>query len=179
MIQPRRSSEAYDGSYGDFCFYLFSFFILWNLGSRDFSNIDCTGSGSWWKWPWNKLDLSTSYLCSINITLEIIIIFGLNEVMGRRKKRSMNLSVLLHTLCCRFVWNELCGRWLGGVPPHDAIRRKSIFLWTRAFMVVYQRFLFCYCFLAFRLFWNLSFITHKNKSYKSIILPESRCNFPG
>lgn len=25
MIQPRRSSEAYDGSYGDFCFYLFSF----------------------------------------------------------------------------------------------------------------------------------------------------------
>lgn len=30
MIQPRRSSEAYDGGYGDFCFYF--------KGSRDFSD---------------------------------------------------------------------------------------------------------------------------------------------
>lgn len=103
MIQPRRSSEAYDGSYGDFCFYLFSFYFK---GSRDFSNIDCTGSGSWWKWPWNKLDLSTSYLCPINITLEIIIFFWSKWGDGEKKKKiNESFCFVAHTLL------QVCLEW--------------------------------------------------------------------
>lgn len=78
-----------------FFFYLFSFYLK---ASRVFRDIDCSDTGSWWKWPRDKLDLSTSYLCPLNITLEIYIFLLLSKWGDGKRGEKKDQWIFL--FCC-------------------------------------------------------------------------------
>lgn len=160
MMQPRRPSESYSGSYGDFFVNFFSF--RFKLETCVFNAIDCADTGSWWNWPWNKLDLSTSYLCPINIMQEIFL-FKWGDGGGIEKtKKNINESFCFaaHTrlqVCLEWAPWQMTPRcaptWCNAPQVHISL--------NLGFHGSLPNFSFYYCFVAFPLFCSLAVVTNR------------------